>query len=286
MTQWFTKLFGRVQPDGPDADPDEGPPTDGSAGHARSANSTRPNNAREDASQTVRIDRSKTATRLSWPARDDGKSSRDPEGETAPRSLQSPDHVDPHEAPTRLVGPAGGRSRRDEPRPEPASGARMPPRDPPPLSRRPQPAADERRGPPSPSNRSPAPSDDMTRLVGPAETESDDPVVGWLVVVQGPGRGRSLEIGAGANSIGRAPGQKLCLDFGDMRISRERHAVLVYDPRSRRFFLQNGEVRNLTYIGNEPVLAPVELAGGETITLGETQLQFVAFCGPQFGWPG
>jgi hypothetical protein len=102
----------------------------------------------------------------------------------------------------------------------------------------------------------------MTRLVGPAETESDDPVVGWLVVVQGPGRGRSLEIGAGANSIGRAPGQKLCLDFGDMRISRERHAVLVYDPRSRRFFLQNA------YIGNEPVLAPVELAGSETITLG------------------
>lgn len=109
----------------------------------------------------------------------------------------------------------------------------------------------------------PAPTGDMTRLVGPAESERNDPVVGWLVVVKGPGLRRSLEVGTGANSIGRAGNQKVRLDFGDTHISRERHAVLVYEPRKRCFFLQNGEVRNLTYINDKFVLAALPLAGGD-----------------------
>lgn len=113
---------------------------------------------------------------------------------------------------------------------------------------------------------------------------ADDPVVGWLVIVQGPGKGRSLEIGAGANSIGRDRTQKLCFDFGDREIHREKHALLVYDPRSRRYFLQSGDARNLTYLGEELVLAPIELKGGETIIIGQTHIRFVAFCGSDFSW--
>jgi hypothetical protein len=114
--------------------------------------------------------------------------------------------------------------------------------------------------------------------------EALDPVVGWLVVVDGHGKGRSLEIGVGANSIGRDKGQKLKVDFGDQHISRDKHAILIFDPRSNRFFLQSGDVRNLTYIGDDLVLSPTELKGGETILIGETKLRFVALCGPQFGW--
>lgn len=124
----------------------------------------------------------------------------------------------------------------------------------------------------------------MTRLVTTAHGEENDWVVGWLVIVKGPGFGRSLEIGTGANSIGRGANQKVSLNFGDPKISRERHAILVYEPKSRRFFLQNGEVRNLTYIDDQVVLTPVELTGGETIAVGETLLKFLPFCGPQFGW--
>jgi hypothetical protein len=113
---------------------------------------------------------------------------------------------------------------------------------------------------------------------------SDDPVVGWFVVVEGPGKGRSIEIGIGANSIGRDRSQKVCLSFGDDRVSRDRHATLVYDPLSRRYFLQSGEVRNLTYVGKDLVLGPVELKGGETVMVGDTQLRFVPLCGPNFGW--
>ena len=98
----------------------------------------------------------------------------------------------------------------------------------------------------------------------------EDPVVGWLVIVQGPGKGNSVEIGIGANPIGRDRSQKICLDYGDQQIHREKHAVLVYDPRSRRFFLQCGDVRNLTYLGEDLVLTPAELKGGETIVMGQT----------------
>jgi hypothetical protein len=115
--------------------------------------------------------------------------------------------------------------------------------------------------------------------------ERDDPVVGWLVVMQGPGKGHSRELGIGSNSIGRDAGQKVVLDFGDDAIHRDKHALVVFDPRSNRFFLQNGNgARNLTYLGDELVLTPVELKGGETIVIGQTHLQFVPFCGPNFSW--
>ncbi len=113
---------------------------------------------------------------------------------------------------------------------------------------------------------------------------SADPVVGWVVVMEGPGRGNSLEIGAGANAIGRGASQQIRLDFGDDKISRERHAVIVYEPEARQFFVQNGEVRNLTYVEGKVVLGVVALQGGEKIRVGDTYLQFVPFCGPEFSW--
>lgn len=114
---------------------------------------------------------------------------------------------------------------------------------------------------------------------------SDDPVVGWLVIIEGPGKGRSLELGTGANTVGRNATQKIALDFGDHEIHREKHAIVVFDPRSKRFFLQGSpDARNLTYLGDDLVLVPTELKGGETIIVGRTQLRFVPFCGPHFGW--
>ena len=113
----------------------------------------------------------------------------------------------------------------------------------------------------------------------------NDPVVGWLVVIEGPGKGRSLEIGIGANSIGRDARQKIPLNFGDETVHRTKHATIVFDPKSRQFFLQAGsDSRNLTYIEDALVLAPVQLHGGEVLVIGQTRLVFVAFCGPDFSW--
>ncbi|MGE5147229.1 MAG: FHA domain-containing protein, partial [Candidatus Eiseniibacteriota bacterium] len=112
----------------------------------------------------------------------------------------------------------------------------------------------------------------------------DDPVVGWLVVVDGPGKGISVTLGYGMNSIGRSSSDRVALDFGDQQISRSSHAIVTYDPRGRKYFVQHGGGKNLTYIGDQPVLTPLELKGGEEILLGETKLRFVPFCGKDFDW--
>lgn len=115
--------------------------------------------------------------------------------------------------------------------------------------------------------------------------QADDPVVGWVVVVDGPGRGASVPLGYGMNSVGRAKTERVCLPFGDEQISRSQHAVITYDPRGRKFFVQHGGGKNLTYIGSdEPVLVPTQLKGGEDITMGKTRLRFVPFCGVHFDW--
>jgi pSer/pThr/pTyr-binding forkhead associated (FHA) protein len=111
-----------------------------------------------------------------------------------------------------------------------------------------------------------------------------DPLVGWLVIVSGPGKGVSLELGYGVNTIGRDREQRVSLDFGDEEISRKSHASVIYDQKSRRFFVQHGDGVNLTYVNDEPVLRPIELKGKEVISIGNTKLTFVPLCGSDFEW--
>ena len=108
------------------------------------------------------------------------------------------------------------------------------------------------------------------------------PVTGWLVVVDGPGKGSAAQLGFGHNTIGRGPAMRVRLDFGDRKISRDTHATLTYDPKGNAFYLQQG--KNLAYIEGEPVLTPVRLEAGALIGLGDTTLRFVPFCDDAFTW--
>ena len=135
---------------------------------------------------------------------------------------------------------------------------------------------------------------ERTRLVGRgsrAEGEEaeavgpmDDPPVGWLVVVEGPGKGSVATLGSGVNSIGRDRSERVTLDYGDTMISRSNHGSITYDPRGRKFYVQHGGGKNLTYVDDEPVLAPRELPALTQVQLGETVLRFVPLCGPEFSW--
>ena len=133
---------------------------------------------------------------------------------------------------------------------------------------------------------------DQTRLLRPRSegtaTRIDDrmadPISGWLVVVAGPGKGEVCRLGYGRNSLGRAEESRVRLDFGDDRISREEHATVTYDPRGRKFYLQHGGGKNLTYLGDEPVLVPTVVDAMAEFSVGRTTLRFVPFCGPGFDW--
>jgi len=141
----------------------------------------------------------------------------------------------------------------------------------------------------------PAVSDDpKTRIMGRDKRDNeaaskqsdpmDDPVVGWLVVIDGHGRGHTLAIGYGSNSIGRSTTERLQIDFGDGQISRVNHATLTFDPKGRKYFVQHGGGKNLTYLEGEPVLSPVQLNPRDKILIGETTLMFVPLCDDQFDW--
>ncbi len=112
----------------------------------------------------------------------------------------------------------------------------------------------------------------------------DTPTVGWLVVVDGPGKGADLSIHAGQNRIGRSRKMDLVLDYGDASVSSENHALLVYDYQNNQFFIRHGEGKNLTYLNGQPVLDTKTLTAHDRIRLGATELVFVPFCGEQFSW--
>lgn len=127
-------------------------------------------------------------------------------------------------------------------------------------------------------------SDTAGDTAGAGGDPMEDPVVGWLVVVAGPGRGRVCRLGYGVNTLGRGEGSRVRLDFGDERVSRESHATLTYDPRGRKFYVQHGGGMNLTYLGDEPVLVPTPIEAMQDVGIGGTTLRFVPFCGPEFDW--
>ena len=118
--------------------------------------------------------------------------------------------------------------------------------------------------------------------VSSAGGSMQDPVAGFLVVVNGPGRGSVYRLGYGMSSIGRDASQRISLDHGDLAVSRENHCLVTFDPAVRKFYIQAGEGPGLTYLNNEAVLKPEELASGNHVMLGVTELRFLARCGEGF----
>lgn len=119
----------------------------------------------------------------------------------------------------------------------------------------------------------------------PALSEDVDPVVGWLVVVKGPGMGRALSIGTGVNAIGRSSEERVSLPFGDAQISQKDHAKVFYDDAAREFFIAHGSGKNITRMNGQIVANTTPLLNHATIELSKTtHLRFVAFCGEEFDW--
>lgn len=119
---------------------------------------------------------------------------------------------------------------------------------------------------------------------GPGTAPEIIPVVGWLVVTGGPGRGAALGLTAGMNGVGRGDDNAVQLDFGDDTISRDAHAYVTYDDEGRRFHLSHGGKTNLVRLNDAPVLAAETLTHGDTMRIGATSLRFVALCGADFDW--
>lgn len=114
------------------------------------------------------------------------------------------------------------------------------------------------------------------------------PVVGWLVIVTGPGVGRDFRLIPGQNYIGRDKDMEVCLDLGadsDPMVSRREHALVVYDTQANECYISDrSESRNLPRLNGKTVRSPAVLASGDIIQVGETRFLFQPLCGDAFNW--
>jgi hypothetical protein len=112
-----------------------------------------------------------------------------------------------------------------------------------------------------------------------------DPVVGWLVVVGGPGLGAFRPVYEGNNALGRGKNQRIPIDFGDDAISSEEQAYIRYDSADRSFlFVPNLSKTNIVSVNDKKPTGALKLELMDVITVGRTQLAFVPFCGDEFDW--
>ena len=126
--------------------------------------------------------------------------------------------------------------------------------------------------------------DDVKKTVAKFNVvKGKDPVVGWLVCIDGPHKGEDFRLKMGKNFVGRAQSMDVVLS-NDQSVSREKHAIVVYEPKGNIFIVQSGESKELSYLNDEVVLAPQKLNAYDTILLGNTTLLFVPFCNSEITW--
>ncbi|WP_300030413.1 FHA domain-containing protein [uncultured Roseobacter sp.] len=108
--------------------------------------------------------------------------------------------------------------------------------------------------------------------------------VGWMIVVEGPGRGASFTLQDGVSRIGRAEDQTVALNFGDTAISRENHVSVAYDSEQNSFYVGHSGKANLVRVNDKPLLSTETVSNGDLIRIGETTLRLVTLCGDDFSW--
>ena len=110
-----------------------------------------------------------------------------------------------------------------------------------------------------------------------------EPVTGWLVCIEGPSFGASYTLKTGRNFIGRGSDMDVVL-AQDNSVSRQKHAIVLYEPRKREFIAQPGDSRELFYLNDDVVLGPERLKAQDILTIGNTRLMLFTCCGENFSW--
>ena len=109
------------------------------------------------------------------------------------------------------------------------------------------------------------------------------PVVGWLVCVEGPEKGRSYEIHNENNFVGRSDTMDINIQ-GDPGISRDKPVIITYDSPSRTFFCGFMNGRGVVRLNGKPLLSTTELKQWDIIEISKTQLLFIPLCGEKYDW--
>ena len=110
-----------------------------------------------------------------------------------------------------------------------------------------------------------------------------DPVVGWLICVEGREKGRDYRIHSDNNYIGRSEKMDICLR-GDETISRENQAVITFDASDNSYYFSPGDGRSIVRVNNTAIFQTVKLEAYDRLIIGTTELLFLPLCGEKFRW--
>lgn len=108
-----------------------------------------------------------------------------------------------------------------------------------------------------------------------------DPVVGWLVCIEGATKGRDYRIHSQCNYIGRSANMDISIPE-DPHISGERSAQINYVDRT--FFFGPVQGRNVVRVNEKPIFNVDKIEAYDVLTVGTTKLLFVPLCGDRFDW--
>ena len=160
-----------------------------------------------------------------------------------------------------------------------------PPQMPPPMPPPPLPSvvAGPPPPPPLPPPPPPLPKPGAATRRADATSVKYDPVVGWLVCLSGPDRGRDFRLHAEKNFIGRSPAMDVCV-AGDETVSRDRHATVIFDPKRQFFWALPGDASGLVYLNGDIVHSPTQMHRDDVLEVGQTKLVLIPFCGDKYTW--
>jgi len=108
-----------------------------------------------------------------------------------------------------------------------------------------------------------------------ADFDETQEIFGWLVIVEGPGRGQSFPLHKEVTRIGRGTDLDVSLNFGDPYISRSAH-VTVHLERERNLVAVRFENKSNPVSLDGKDLSGIQLLKHKSrLTIGQTLLRFV-----------
>lgn len=108
-----------------------------------------------------------------------------------------------------------------------------------------------------------------------AEYDETNSIFGWLVIVDGPGRGQSFPLHKEVTSIGRGGDLDVSLNFGDAYISRSAHVTVHLDRERDLVAVRFENRRNPVNLDGKVLSGTRLLKHKSRLTIGETLLRFV-----------
>lgn len=110
-----------------------------------------------------------------------------------------------------------------------------------------------------------------------------DPVVGWLVCIDGADKGKDYRIYGRINTIGRSGKMDICIK-GDPSITGENNTRIGYGEKTNRFTLIPADGKNVIYLNGEEVYSPTVIQAYDIIEMGKTTFLFIPLCSDRFTW--